>query len=47
MNRTDQTLESYEKGSITAEKMRVAAEKIKTPKQDDGLLSQHRDDPAD
>ncbi len=44
MNRNDQTLESYEKGSITAEKMRVAADGIKTPKHDDRLLSEHRDD---
>ncbi len=43
MNRTDQTLESYEKGSITAEKMRVAAAGIKLPKQDDQVLSPHRD----
>ncbi len=43
MNRTDQTLESYEKGSITAEKMRIAADGIRIPKQDDQLLSPHRD----
>jgi hypothetical protein len=43
----NQTLESYEKGSITAEKMRAAAEKIDLPNQDGRLLSPHRHDPAD
>lgn len=43
----DQTLESYDKGSITAEKIRTAAEKIDLPKQDGRLLSSHRHDPAD
>lgn len=45
MNDDDQTLESYQEGgSVTAEKMRAAADGIKTPKHDDRLLSEHRDD---
>ena len=39
----DQTLESYEKFSITAEKMRRVADSIDVPTKLDGrLLSQHR-----
>ena len=48
MDEDTQTLESFEKGgSVTAEKMRAAADKINPPKHDDRLLSQHRNDPAD
>ena len=43
----NQALESYDKGSITAEKMRAAAEKIDLPEQNGRLLSPHRHDPAD
>jgi len=41
---TTPSLETYEEGgSITARKMRAAAEKIDVPKQDDALLSPYRD----
>ncbi len=46
MTDADQSLETYEEGgSITARKMRTAANKIQAPKKDDELLSPHRNDP--
>ena len=42
------SLDSYEEGgSITADKMRTAAEKIDVPDKGGRLLSPHRDDTAD
>jgi hypothetical protein len=39
------TLETFEEGgSITAHKMRIAADSIEVPPRDDELLSPHRDD---
>ncbi|HEX2043633.1 MAG TPA: hypothetical protein VHF24_13450 [Acidimicrobiales bacterium] len=47
MSNTNPTLETYEQGgSVTARKMRAAAEKIDVPKHDDRLLSPYRDDAA-
>ncbi len=48
MSATTPSLDGYEEGgSITASKMRAAAAKINSPKQDDQLLSPHRDTAAD
>jgi hypothetical protein len=47
MSEATPDLETFEEGgSITAQKMLAAADRINPPKKDDALLSPYRDDPA-
>ena len=45
MSDANPSLEIEEGSSITAAKMKKAADRINLPKQDDQLLSPHRDNP--